>query len=134
MERTSAVTAAAGRPTTAGVYASHHGRIRRYLAHLVRDPEEAEDLTQETFLRAHRQLASLRDPAALTTWLYRIPPPAPSDPCRHTPRAGPPLFFKEGRPRLQQAARPFQGGLVAQRPGGLLLHLPLKEEGIGGGG
>ena len=72
MERTSAVTAAAGRVTTADVYASHHGRIRRYLAHLVRDPEEAEDLTQETFLRAHRQLASLRDPAALTTWLYRI--------------------------------------------------------------
>jgi RNA polymerase sigma-70 factor (ECF subfamily) len=38
----------------------------------VRDRSDAEDLTQETLLRAHEQLASLRDPGALGVWLYRI--------------------------------------------------------------
>jgi RNA polymerase sigma-70 factor (ECF subfamily) len=47
-------------------------RIRRYLLGMVHDPAEAEDLTQETFLRAYRRLDSLRDPDAAVGWLYRI--------------------------------------------------------------
>jgi RNA polymerase sigma-70 factor (ECF subfamily) len=39
---------------------------------MVRDPAEAEDLTQETLLRAYGKLASLEDPARLVPWLYRI--------------------------------------------------------------
>jgi RNA polymerase sigma-70 factor (ECF subfamily) len=50
----------------------HRGRIHRHVLSLVRNPTDAEDLTQETFLRAHRRLASLRQPAALGVWLYRI--------------------------------------------------------------
>ncbi len=46
--------------------------IRRYIGRLIGDPDEAEDLTQETFLRAHRKLDTLRNPAALSPWLYRI--------------------------------------------------------------
>jgi RNA polymerase sigma-70 factor (ECF subfamily) len=38
----------------------------------VRDPAEAEDLTQETFLRAYRGRDALREPQAALTWLYRI--------------------------------------------------------------
>ncbi|MFQ5350566.1 MAG: RNA polymerase sigma factor, partial [Thermoanaerobaculia bacterium] len=30
------------------------------------------EITQETFLRAHRKLSSLEDPAKLSPWLYRI--------------------------------------------------------------
>jgi RNA polymerase sigma-70 factor (ECF subfamily) len=48
------------------------GRIFRYIRHLVRDRAEAEDLTQETLLRACARQDSLRDPAALPAWLYRI--------------------------------------------------------------
>ncbi|MGZ6639905.1 MAG: RNA polymerase sigma factor, partial [Solirubrobacteraceae bacterium] len=33
---------------------------------------EADDATQETFLRAYRQRESLRDPEAVAPWLYRI--------------------------------------------------------------
>lgn len=47
-------------------------RIYRYVLSLVHDPAEAEDLTQDTFLRAYRNSASLQDTAALTSWLYRI--------------------------------------------------------------
>jgi RNA polymerase sigma-70 factor (ECF subfamily) len=39
---------------------------------LVRDPAEAEDLTQETFLRALRRREQLRDPAAVLPWLYSV--------------------------------------------------------------
>jgi RNA polymerase sigma-70 factor (ECF subfamily) len=38
----------------------------------VHDPIDADDLTQEVFLRAHRRLDSVRDPDAQTSWLYRI--------------------------------------------------------------
>ncbi len=50
----------------------HRPGVTRYLRYLVRDVAEAEDLAQETFLRAHRQRSSLRDPAALASWLYQI--------------------------------------------------------------
>ncbi len=39
---------------------------------MVHDGSEAEDLTQETFLRAHSRRESLRDPDAALGWLYRI--------------------------------------------------------------
>jgi DNA-directed RNA polymerase specialized sigma24 family protein len=39
---------------------------------LVHDPAEAEDLTQETFLRAYRRGHTLRDPNAVRGWLYRV--------------------------------------------------------------
>jgi len=53
-------------------FEEYYDRIFRYVLGLVRDSVEAEDLTQETFLRAYRQRDSLRDPGALVAWLYRI--------------------------------------------------------------
>ena len=46
--------------------------IYALLYRLTEDPEEARDLTQETFLQAFRHLASFRGDADLRTWLYRI--------------------------------------------------------------
>jgi RNA polymerase sigma-70 factor, ECF subfamily len=54
------------------LFETHRGRIYRYIHHLVKNPAEAEDLTQETFLRAHRRHNSLRDPGAARGWLYQI--------------------------------------------------------------
>ncbi|HLL76892.1 MAG TPA: sigma-70 family RNA polymerase sigma factor, partial [Pyrinomonadaceae bacterium] len=42
------------------------------LCRLTDDPEEARDLTQETFLQAFRSVANFRGEADLRTWLYRI--------------------------------------------------------------
>jgi RNA polymerase sigma-70 factor (ECF subfamily) len=50
----------------------HRAAVTRYIRYLVRDATEAEDLAQETFLRAHYQRSALRDPAALESWLYQI--------------------------------------------------------------
>ena len=49
-----------------------HGDIYALLYRLTEDPEEARDLTQETFLQAFRHLANFRGDADLRTWLYRI--------------------------------------------------------------
>lgn len=46
--------------------------IYRYILGMVRNPAEAEDLTQETLLRAYAKLATLEDQARLVPWLYRI--------------------------------------------------------------
>ena len=52
--------------------ASHRQAIYRYIRGIVRDAAEAEDLTQETLLRAYSKLSSLDDPARIGPWLYRI--------------------------------------------------------------
>ena len=50
----------------------HRAAVTRYIHYLVRDAAEAEELAQETLLRAHRKRSTLRDPAALASWLYQI--------------------------------------------------------------
>lgn len=58
--------------SSAALFAAYQPRIRGYVLGMVRDPAEADDLTQEVFLRAHRKLPSLQDPDAALPWLYRI--------------------------------------------------------------
>jgi RNA polymerase sigma-70 factor, ECF subfamily len=57
---------------TGALFTAYRDRIYRYILRMVRDRAEAEDLTQETFLRAHRRLYLLRHPEAVGGWLYRI--------------------------------------------------------------
>jgi RNA polymerase sigma-70 factor, ECF subfamily len=65
--------APASKAVDAGLlFDEYHDRIYRYLLRLVRNSAEAEDLTQETFLRAYRRGESLREPEAVRGWLYRI--------------------------------------------------------------
>lgn len=54
------------------IFKGDYQRIFRYIVSMVHDTAEAEDLTQETFLRAYRRRDSLRDEGAQTAWLYRI--------------------------------------------------------------
>jgi RNA polymerase sigma-70 factor, ECF subfamily len=46
-------------------------KIQRYLIRLVGEPE-AEDLTQEVFVKVSRALKNFRGESQLSTWLYRI--------------------------------------------------------------
>ncbi|HJZ46242.1 MAG TPA: RNA polymerase sigma factor [Roseiflexaceae bacterium] len=52
--------------------ARYQAPLFRYLRGLVNDPEQAQDLLQETFLRAYRSIGTLDDPGLLRSWLYRI--------------------------------------------------------------
>lgn len=48
------------------------GDVYALLYRLTQDPEEARDLTQETFLRAFQHIGRFRGDADLKTWIYRI--------------------------------------------------------------
>lgn len=56
----------------AEVFGQYQGPIYNYLLRMTQNQSEAEDLTQETFVRAHRSLPTFRGEASLSTWLYRI--------------------------------------------------------------
>ncbi len=53
-------------------FEQYRGAVTSYIRYLVRDATDADDLAQETFIRAHRQRDTLRDPGALESWLYQI--------------------------------------------------------------
>jgi len=53
------------------LYAAWQPKIHRYLVRLVGE-SEAEDLTQETFIKVSRGLKGFRGEANLSTWIYRI--------------------------------------------------------------
>lgn len=65
----------------------YRDRICRYIQSLTRSPADAEELTQETFLRAHRNFDSLRQAGALSAWLYRIATNVAIDWLRRQPQA-----------------------------------------------
>jgi RNA polymerase sigma-70 factor, ECF subfamily len=46
--------------------------IYNFVWKMVGSAEDAEDLTQETFLKVHSELRTLRDPSQFRFWLYRI--------------------------------------------------------------
>lgn len=52
--------------------ARYQDRIYRFLVRLTRSPDDALELTQETFLSAYQALARWRPEARFTTWLFRI--------------------------------------------------------------
>jgi RNA polymerase sigma-70 factor, ECF subfamily len=55
------------------VLVERHSRAVYRLAHrMTGSPQDAEDVVQETFLKAYRQLARFESRANFTTWLHRI--------------------------------------------------------------
>jgi len=50
----------------------HQRAVYRLCFRFMGNHEDAADLSQEVFLRAHRGLASFRSKSSLSTWLYRI--------------------------------------------------------------
>src|SRR5271157_381313 len=54
------------------VVESHRPQIFRFLLASTRDPDLAETLTQECFLKAHRNWGSFRGESSAMTWLMRI--------------------------------------------------------------
>ena len=61
-----------GEEGIARLLAVHRPRVFGYLRSAVRDTADAEDMTQETMLRAWCARHGIRDHGAIATWLYRI--------------------------------------------------------------
>jgi RNA polymerase sigma-70 factor, ECF subfamily len=54
------------------VVATHHAEIHRYLVRVTRRPGDADDLSQETFIRAFRAHATLTPGSNVRGWLFAI--------------------------------------------------------------
>ena len=53
------------------VYREFHDKLNRYLERIV-GKNDAEDLTQEVFLKLNRGLSDFRGESSLSTWVYRV--------------------------------------------------------------
>lgn len=69
-----------------GLVRDYHRRIYSYVYRLVGDDVLAEDLTQDTFLRAFRSLGKLPPGANYRAWLFRIATNAATDELRRRKR------------------------------------------------
>jgi RNA polymerase sigma-70 factor, ECF subfamily len=63
---------AGDRSAFAGLVDRYWDRLHRWLYHLTRDGHAAEDLTQETFLKAFAGLNTFRPGSNFRAWLFRI--------------------------------------------------------------
>lgn len=98
--------------------ARYRGRVLRLALSLARDRAVAEDITQETFLRAFRSLRGFRGDAAFYTWLYKIGQNAARDLLRS--RSG----SLVGAPGAMPAPETPETSLeCAQRAAGMMLAL-----------
>jgi len=59
-------------PDLAELVAAHHAVLYRYAYRLTGSREDAEDLTQQTFLQAQAHLSQLREPERARSWLCTI--------------------------------------------------------------
>lgn len=63
---------AGDRDAFAELYEAYFPAIYDFLARLLRDSDEAADVTQDTFLKALRSLSSLRTPQYFRAWIFTI--------------------------------------------------------------
>jgi RNA polymerase sigma-70 factor, ECF subfamily len=54
------------------LYQAHCRRVYNVCLRMLRNPAEAEDLTQQAFLQVFRKIGTFRGEAAFATWLHRV--------------------------------------------------------------
>lgn len=59
-------------PLSTDAWRHHRAALRRFVRQRVADPHEADDVVQDTLLRAHESLHQLRADERLPAWLARI--------------------------------------------------------------
>ncbi|MEZ5987681.1 MAG: sigma-70 family RNA polymerase sigma factor [Planctomycetota bacterium] len=104
----------------------HQERIHKLVYRYVRDPQEAEDVTQEVFVKVYRKLGSFQWDSAFTTWLYRVAVNTASDWVAKRRRR--PIHLSEdvqvlvGPDGPETAAKGYQGPSVPAAPDARLLE------------
>ena len=54
------------------IYDNYDGRVERFIAAIVKDEWAAEDILQETFIKAQKNLNQLKDESKLSSWIFKI--------------------------------------------------------------
>lgn len=100
-------------------------RLLRLIARLVPGRMEAEDVAQDTFLRAYRSLRQFRGDAKFFTWLYRIAVNSAKDFLRH--KAEQEVVFSEVE-LFDGAAWPSSDAVDWDTPDGILMSKQIAVE------
>ena len=109
--------------TTAQIWEVFHERLHLFILKRVDDPDDAEDILQEVFIKIHSGLARLQDEERLAAWVYQISRNAVIDYYRSRPPAAP---LPDD---LAVAPAPIEADPEAELAGGLRLmvdNLPEK--------
>jgi RNA polymerase sigma-70 factor (ECF subfamily) len=108
-------------------------KLRSFLLQRVSDPQVAEDLLQETFLRIHQKLDGMDDEQRITAWVFQIARNLVTDHYRSKARAIPTtvtedieiLTSEEGN--LNELAESWISGMIAQLPDAYRAAVELYE-------
>jgi RNA polymerase sigma-70 factor (ECF subfamily) len=57
---------------SAQIYENFRAPLKAFIGKRVSNPEAAEDLVHDTFLKIHSSLATLKDDQSLTAWIYQV--------------------------------------------------------------
>jgi RNA polymerase sigma-70 factor (ECF subfamily) len=60
------------KPNTETVYLDFSAQLERFIAQRVSDPDSADDILQDVFMRIHNQIDTLQDESKLRGWIYQI--------------------------------------------------------------
>jgi len=112
------------------VISSHHGEIYRYLQRVIGRSGDADDLSQETFLRAFRAYGSLPGEANVRAWLFAIATNLAKNYFRSETRRR--QAYGEVRATVREAEDPTPEAELASRQTeamveGIVRRLPLKQ-------
>lgn len=91
--------------------------IYNFIVRLIGDREEAMDLCQEAFMKAYRELGTLKDLDRFSSWLYRIA----HNTCFSKLRKDHGKTFVELEPETHGAGMPIESRLAVEKA---LQHLP----------
>jgi RNA polymerase sigma-70 factor (ECF subfamily) len=54
------------------LYQTHSRRVYSVCLRMIRNPADAEDLTQQAFLQVFRKIGTFRGESGFSTWLHRV--------------------------------------------------------------
>ena len=111
------------------VVSAHHGEIYRYLQRVIGRAGDADDLSQETFLRAFRAYGTLPREANVRAWLFAIATNLAKNHFRAESRRR--RAYGEVRTSMGHADGSAEAELVSRETGalveGIVHRLPLKQ-------
>lgn len=106
----------------------HQRHVYQICYRFMHNHEDAADLAQDTFVRAHRGLARFKGDAALGTWLYRI---AVNTCLNHLDRKRPPMETIDAAPRVDTRVEHPDAAIArvqdAERVRSAIRQLPPKQ-------
>lgn len=54
------------------IFDRHYDRVFNLCVRMLHNYHDAQDITQEVFIRVHRNLGSLKEDAGISSWIYRV--------------------------------------------------------------